>query len=97
MTPTIRLGRLFGIEVGFNWSLIVIFVLVAWTLASSVLPGAAPAGQATDDRRSTIRRTFGGALPSAAGPAGAGRGHGPGPRSARRTRHAECRAGNLGA
>ncbi|HZV49106.1 MAG TPA: site-2 protease family protein [Candidatus Dormibacteraeota bacterium] len=42
MTPTIRLGRLFGIEVGFNWSLIVIFVLVAWTLASSVLPGAAP-------------------------------------------------------
>jgi len=42
MTPTIRLGRLFGIEVGFNWSLIVIFVLVAWTLASSVLPAAAP-------------------------------------------------------
>src|SRR5579875_2339978 len=42
MTPTIRLGKLFGIEVGFNWSLVVIFVLVAWTLASSVLPTAVP-------------------------------------------------------
>ncbi|HZU18939.1 MAG TPA: site-2 protease family protein [Candidatus Dormibacteraeota bacterium] len=46
MTPTIRLGRLFGIEVGFNWSLIVIFALVAWTLAGSVLPAAVP-GQST--------------------------------------------------
>ncbi len=42
MTPSIRLGRLFGIEVGFNWSLIFIFALVAWTLATSVLPDVAP-------------------------------------------------------
>lgn len=41
MTPSIRLGRLFGIEIGFNWSLIFIFALIAWTLASQVLPAAA--------------------------------------------------------
>lgn len=42
MTPTIRIGRLFGIEIGFNWSLIFIFALVAWTLATNVLPVGAP-------------------------------------------------------
>jgi Zn-dependent protease/CBS domain-containing protein len=42
VTPSIRLGRLFGIEIGFNWSLIFIFALVAWTLAVTVLPAAAP-------------------------------------------------------
>ncbi len=47
MTPTIRLGRLFGVEIGFNWSLIFIFVLIAWTLATSVLPQDVPGlGQA---------------------------------------------------
>jgi Zn-dependent protease/predicted transcriptional regulator len=42
MTPTIRLGKLFGIEIGFNWSLLFIFALVAWTLAATVLPYDAP-------------------------------------------------------
>ena len=42
MTPSIRLGRIFGIEVGFNWSLIFIFALVAWTLATNVLPQTVP-------------------------------------------------------
>jgi Zn-dependent protease/CBS domain-containing protein len=42
MTPSIRLGRLFGIEVGFNWSLIFIFALYAWTLATTILPVDAP-------------------------------------------------------
>ncbi len=46
MTPTIRLGRLFGIEIGFNWSLVFIFVLIAWTLATGVLPQDVP-GQGT--------------------------------------------------
>jgi Zn-dependent protease/CBS domain-containing protein len=41
VTPSIRLGRLFGIEIGFNWSLIFIFALIAWTLASQVLPATA--------------------------------------------------------
>jgi Zn-dependent protease/CBS domain-containing protein len=47
MTPSIRLGRLFGIEIGFNWSLIFIFALIAWTLAVDFLPGAAPGYSAT--------------------------------------------------
>ncbi len=38
MAPSIRLGRLFGIEIGFNWSLIFIFALIAWTLATGILP-----------------------------------------------------------
>lgn len=42
MTPSIRLGRLFGIEIGFNWSLILIFALVTWTLATAVLPVDVP-------------------------------------------------------
>jgi len=42
VNPSIRLGRLFGIEVGFNWSLIFIFALVTWTLATNILPITAP-------------------------------------------------------
>ena len=38
MTPSIRLGRLFGIEIGANWSLVFIFALVTWTVATAVLP-----------------------------------------------------------
>jgi Zn-dependent protease/CBS domain-containing protein len=38
MRPTLRLGRVFGIEVGLNWSLLFIFALIAWSLAASVLP-----------------------------------------------------------
>jgi Zn-dependent protease len=37
VTPSIRLGRLFGIEIGANWSLVFIFALVTWTLATNVL------------------------------------------------------------
>lgn len=42
MSPSIRLGRLFGIEIGFNWSLVFIFALVTWSLATSFLPLNAP-------------------------------------------------------
>ena len=42
MTPSVRLGRLFGIEIGVNWSLIFIFALVAWTLATQILPYDVP-------------------------------------------------------
>ena len=44
MAPSIRLGRIFGIEVGANWSLVFIFVLIAYTLATA-LPADVP-GQA---------------------------------------------------
>jgi len=46
MTSSIRLGRVFGIEIDANWSLIFIFALVAWSLAVQVLPQAVP-GQAS--------------------------------------------------
>ena len=42
MSPSIRLGRLFGIEIGFNWSLVFIFALLTWILATQVLPVNAP-------------------------------------------------------
>ena len=47
MTPTLRLGRIFGIEVGINWSLLFIFVLVAWSLTST-LPTAVPGRPLTE-------------------------------------------------
>jgi len=47
VTPTIRLGRLFGIEIGFNWSLIFIFVLIAGAVATQWLPSTAPGHAAT--------------------------------------------------
>jgi Zn-dependent protease/predicted transcriptional regulator len=42
VTPSIKLGRLFGIEIGANWSLIFIFALVTWSLATATLPQLAP-------------------------------------------------------
>jgi len=42
MRPTIRLGRIFGIEVGIHWSLLVIGVLLVGSLAGGVLPAWAP-------------------------------------------------------
>ena len=42
MRASIRLGRIAGIEIDANWSVLFIFVLIAWSLATSVLPPAAP-------------------------------------------------------
>jgi Zn-dependent protease/CBS domain-containing protein len=42
MAPTIRLGSIFGIEIGANWSLLFVFALIAWTLATGVLPADVP-------------------------------------------------------
>ena len=42
MSSSIRLGRIFGIEIGFNWSLIFIFALYAWALATTFLPQTVP-------------------------------------------------------
>lgn len=42
MSPSIRLGRLFGIEIAINWSLIFVFAYIVWVLATQVLPTAAP-------------------------------------------------------
>ena len=42
MDQNIRLGRIVGIPVGINWSVLVIFFLLAWELADLVLPGDHP-------------------------------------------------------
>lgn len=41
MSPSVRLGRVFGIEIGFNWSLLFVFALITWSLASA-FPGDVP-------------------------------------------------------
>ena len=42
MGTSIRLGRILGVEVGFNWTLVFFCGLVAWTLATEVLPKDLP-------------------------------------------------------
>ena len=42
MRQDVPLGRVAGIQVGANRTITVILVLIAWLLAGSVLPGAAP-------------------------------------------------------
>lgn len=42
MDQNIRLGKIAGIPVGMNWSVLVIFFLVAWELADLVLPAYHP-------------------------------------------------------
>ena len=42
MRPTIRLGRIAGIEVGIHWSLLVIGALLVGSLAGGELPALAP-------------------------------------------------------
>ena len=39
MAPTIRLGKILGIDVGLNWSLVFVYALIVWTLATDLLPG----------------------------------------------------------
>jgi Zn-dependent protease len=38
----LRLGRIAGIEIGVNWSWLVVFVLIVWTLATGVFPSTNP-------------------------------------------------------
>lgn len=42
MEEDIRLGRIAGIPIGVNWSILLIFVLVVWELSELVLPGYSP-------------------------------------------------------
>ena len=42
MRPTIRLGRIAGVEVGIHWSLLVIGVLLVGSLAGGELPALTP-------------------------------------------------------
>ena len=42
MSSSIRLGRFAGVEIGVNWSWLVVFALIAWSLASAVFPAQNP-------------------------------------------------------
>lgn len=42
MGNNLTLGKLFGIEISFNWSLIIIFGLLTWSLAAGVFPALHP-------------------------------------------------------
>ena len=42
MNQNLRLGKIAGIPVGLNWSVLAIFVLIVWELADLVLPGYHP-------------------------------------------------------
>jgi Zn-dependent protease len=37
-----RLGRVVGVEVGVNWSWLVVFALITWSLAAGVFPDQDP-------------------------------------------------------
>ena len=42
MTPTFRLGRVAGIEVGAHWSWLLVVALIVWSLADNVFPSVNP-------------------------------------------------------
>jgi Zn-dependent protease/predicted transcriptional regulator len=42
MKDSIRLGRIAGIEVGINWSWLIVLVLMLWTLAAGIFPAENP-------------------------------------------------------
>jgi Zn-dependent protease len=42
VTSSISIGRIFGIRIGIHWSWLVVFALIAWTLASGIFPSTNP-------------------------------------------------------
>jgi Zn-dependent protease len=42
MTASFRLGRIAGIEIGANWSWLLVVVLLVWSLAGDVFPSVSP-------------------------------------------------------
>lgn len=42
MQSTFKLGRVAGVEIGINWTWLVVFALTAWTLADGVFPETNP-------------------------------------------------------
>ena len=47
MNENLSLGRIAGIHVGLNWSLLVVAALIAWSIATGILPAAVPGQTAT--------------------------------------------------
>ena len=42
MNSSIRLGRIYGIEIGLNWTWLIVFALIVWSLATAVFPDQNP-------------------------------------------------------
>lgn len=42
MESSFRLGRFAGIEIGVNWSWLVVFALISWSLTAGVFPSRDP-------------------------------------------------------
>src|SRR5712692_3046478 len=42
MDESLRLGRIGGIQIGANWSLLIVFFLIVWSLAGSLFPQDVP-------------------------------------------------------
>jgi Zn-dependent protease len=42
VNPTLTLGRIAGIRIGINWSWLIVFALIVWTLGASVFPAQDP-------------------------------------------------------
>lgn len=42
MNPSLTLGRIAGVRIGINWSWLIAFALILWTLAASVFPSQNP-------------------------------------------------------
>ena len=42
MNSSIRLGRIYGIEIGINWTWLIVFALIVWSLATQVFPDQNP-------------------------------------------------------
>jgi Zn-dependent protease/predicted transcriptional regulator len=42
VSPSIELGRIAGIRIGINWSWLVVFALIVWSLAAGVFPSQNP-------------------------------------------------------
>ena len=42
LDPTVSAGRIAGVSIGLNWSWLIIFVLIVWSLADSYFPSRYP-------------------------------------------------------
>jgi Zn-dependent protease/CBS domain-containing protein len=42
VSPTFQLGRIAGIRIGVNWSWLIVFALIVWSLAAAVFPSQNP-------------------------------------------------------
>ncbi len=42
MSPTFQIGRIAGIRIGINWSWLIVFALIVWSLAVAVFPSQNP-------------------------------------------------------